>query len=147
MEHRILIVWKEGICSLPGSFLVLPVSLLNLYCIWEKPLHLNDVFHCINRTEREKRRTKELFHLKPERSGLLGHWDTTSWIICVKTFLAHNNDLRYMNTCYAKKSYGLPTMQKDLYKLGYILKEIVIVFSHLHSSHPKTTDALCHVVG
>lgn len=65
---------------------------------------------------------------------------------CVKeTFLACNNDLHYMNTCYAKKS-GLSTMQKDLYKLGYIFKEIILEFFHIFIQF-KPTEILCHVVG
>lgn len=51
-----------------------------------------------------------------------------------------------MNTCYAKKSEGLSTMQKDLYKLGYILKEIMLQFLHIFVQF-KTTETLRHVVG
>jgi len=81
--------------------------------------------------------TKELFipfetrENWPSRS--LGIPHNEEFQMCQETFLAHNNDLHYMNTCYANKSEGLSTMQKDLYKLGYILKETMLVFSHLRS--------------
>lgn len=51
-----------------------------------------------------------------------------------------------MNTSYAKKSEGLSTMQKDLYKLGYILKEITLQFFQIFIRF-KTTETLCRVVG
>lgn len=50
-----------------------------------------------------------------------------------------------MNTYYAKKS-GLSTMQKDFYKLTYILKEIMLQFFHTFI-HFKKTETLCHIVG
>lgn len=50
-----------------------------------------------------------------------------------------------MNICYAKKS-GLSTMQKDFYKLAYILKEIMLQFFHTFI-HFKKTETLCHIVG
>lgn len=62
-----------------------------------------------------------------------------------ETFPAHNNDLHYMNTWYAKKS-GLSTMQKDFYKLAYILKEIMLQFFHTFI-HFKETETLCYIVG
>lgn len=37
-------------------------------------------------------------------------------------------------------------MQKDLYELGYILKEIMLQLFHIFIPF-KTTDTLCHVVG
>lgn len=62
-----------------------------------------------------------------------------------ETFPAHNNDLHYMNTWYAKKS-DLSTMQKDFYKLAYILKEIMLQFFQTFI-HFKETETLCYIVG
>lgn len=50
-----------------------------------------------------------------------------------------------MNICYAKKS-GLSTMQKDFYKLAYILKEIMLQFFHTFI-YFKKTETLRHIVG